>query len=145
MKKEAIIDRIFRLSSFDKKTGCLMWLGYKCKKSYGRIQLDGKSQMAHRISFELFVKKIPKGYEVDHLCRVRDCINPQHLESVTLRENRKRAGNYRVLHTTKCKKGHDLTPDNIRIITYKKEGRKWRICDKCRYKYNKERWLKFRK
>ena len=63
---------------------------------------------AHRAAYELFVGPIPSGYEIDHLCRVRDCVNPDHLEAVTRRENLLRGDTFAATHAakTECPRGH---------------------------------------
>ncbi len=70
------------------ENGCWIWLGAK-KNGYGALTINGKpSQYAHRISYELFTGvPIPSDKELDHLCMVRPCINPDHLETVTHQEN----------------------------------------------------------
>ncbi len=76
---------------------CWVWIGSINKKpygSYGEIRMgrrcNNKLMRAHRVSYEYFVEAIPTGYELDHLCRNTLCINPEHLEPVTHRENMKR-------------------------------------------------------
>lgn len=62
-----------------------IWTGTHNQKGYGLIKIRGKNSttMAHRVSYETFVGPIPDGKEIDHTCRVRDCIRPEHLEAVT--------------------------------------------------------------
>ncbi len=66
---------------------CWLFVGYKQPDGYGRIFRDGKAQLAHRYFWQLMRGPIPKPLEIDHLCRVRHCVNPQHMEVVTHREN----------------------------------------------------------
>jgi hypothetical protein len=66
--------------------GCWLWTGVLAN-GYGRIKRGDKRLMAHRVSYELFRGPIPSGLTLDHLCRLRCCVNPWHLESVTMREN----------------------------------------------------------
>lgn len=85
---------------------------------------------AHRISYEMLIGPIPSGLQLDHLCRVRHCVNPQHLEPVTNRVNSLRgislpAQNHRKTH---CPQGHAYTPDNV---YYHGAGNRWRICATC--------------
>ncbi len=70
--------------------GRWLWIG-ALHAGYGTFYWDGASQGAHRVSHEWFVGPIPWLYQVDHLCRVRRCVNPAHLEAVTARENMRRA------------------------------------------------------
>ena len=83
---------------------CWLWIGAKYKSGYGEFHLNRRTQRAHRIAYELLVGPIPEGLTIDHLCRVVACVNPAHLEPVTLLENLKR--------TTKpfCKNGHERIP-----------------------------------
>ncbi len=65
---------------------CWLWTGYK-RGGYGRLKLEGVLKEAHRVSYEYYVGKIPEGLVIDHLCRNRSCINPAHLEPVSIAEN----------------------------------------------------------
>jgi hypothetical protein len=70
---------------------CWTWVGTLNRKNgYGHIR-DGAMKMAHRVSYELFVGPIPEGATIDHLCRNRLCVKPQHLEAVSIEENIRRA------------------------------------------------------
>jgi hypothetical protein len=66
---------------------CWDWTGYKDEKGYGRIYKEGLNKYAHRYAYEHFVGPIPDNLEIDHLCRRRCCVNPEHLEAVTHRVN----------------------------------------------------------
>ena len=69
------------------ESGCWLWQGYKNPKGYGIAGHNGKICRAHRVMYEELVGPIPEGLDIDHLCRVRHCVNPDHLEPVTRREN----------------------------------------------------------
>jgi hypothetical protein len=75
---------------FDTVTGHWLFGSSWNKKGYGRFWLDGRSREAHRVAHEMYVGEIPDGYDVDHLCRVRCCVNPDHLEAVLPIENFRR-------------------------------------------------------
>ena len=73
----------------DPATGCWVWQRYVDKSGYGEIHVPGYigNRRAHRIIYERHKGKIPDGLDLDHLCRNRRCVNPDHLEPVTRREN----------------------------------------------------------
>lgn len=111
------------------ESGCWIWDGTSYR-GYGRLQIKGKNYLAHRISYRLHKGPIPLGMTLDHLCRVRCCVNPHHLEAVTNKENVLRglgppARNSRKTH---CKKGHEFTPDNIKKNSKHVSYRTCRIC-----------------
>lgn len=104
-----------------RETRCLLWTGTTVK-GYGRFR-DGSQQLvlAHRWLYERWVGLIPDGLQMDHLCRVRACVNPDHLEVVTGSVNVQRA---RTL-ITHCPRGHEYNESNTRI----RQGR--RFCQQC--------------
>lgn len=72
-------------------TPCIVWMGALNAKGYGCFGLDGDTKLAHRVAYEFENGPIPDGLTIDHLCRVKRCVNPAHLEAVTGRENTRRA------------------------------------------------------
>ena len=83
-----------------KTATCWLWTGSRNNMGYGKIkQADRRTMsLAHRVSYELLVGPIPEGMQLDHLCRVRHCVRPDHLEVVTNRENNMRAPHIRERH-----------------------------------------------
>ncbi len=116
--------------------GCWLWTGY-LSNGYGHFWgINNKWNQAHRFAYEQLVGKIPKGMDLDHLCRIRNCVNPKHLEPVTRQENLKRGktGGFRKnsapdwqLAKTHCPKGHPLFGDNV----YYRPKPKGRVCRQC--------------
>jgi hypothetical protein len=73
-------------------SGCWIWEGKIHQKTgYGDVCVNFKSTLAHRYVYECLVGEIPKGMQLDHLCKVRACVNPKHLEPVTATENVRRS------------------------------------------------------
>jgi|SRR3989304_1904727 len=113
--------------------GCWLWTAGKFSNGYGLFSLGTKPRsnaLAHRFSYQQLVGKIPEGRDLDHLCRVRHCVNPAHLEAVTRSENLRR-GKKRTLKTH-CKYGHALNEGNL----YVKDNK--RHCKICRRNRKKE-------
>lgn len=96
--------------------GCWVWLAHKNNNGYGYIWTKGERVEAHRVSYELHKGPIPEGLEIDHLCRVRHCVNPEHLEAVTERENKLRSGGMasRNAAKTHCPQGHPYSAWNTK-------------------------------
>ena len=101
--------------------GCWLWTGYRHPQGYGKFRLDGRPHNAHRVAYELSVGPVQEGLELDHLCRNRACVRPDHLEPVTHRENMQRSAAQR----THCPQGHPWSEAN----TY--TGRGYRECRAC--------------
>jgi HNH endonuclease len=106
-------ERIERSVAVD-ANGCWRWTLVKNRDGYGRIGMVGGQKMAHRMSYEAFRGDIPDGLTIDHLCRVRDCVNPEHLEPVTQRDNVLRGDGLpaRQARQTSCLRGHPFDEAN---------------------------------
>ena len=75
----------------NKTDTCWLWTGALRGDGYGKFHVKRKWVYAHRFAYELLVGPIPDGLELDHLCRIRNCVRPSHLEPVTHQENMQRA------------------------------------------------------
>ena len=106
-----------------------LWIGAKDRDGYGQLCFESKTIRAARLSWELFVGKIPDGHTPDHLCRVRDCVNFAHLEPVTHLENMRRVPKVVRPLATHCRKGHPYDEVN----TYFRQGH--RQCRACRQEF----------
>jgi len=142
--KRTLIPPIVRLlrRTQENKNGCWEWTGYKDPAGYGQIGTPSGVKLVHRVSYEYYVGKIPDGLQIDHLCRNRPCVNPEHLEPVTAKENvgRGMAGRVRTLlaaQQTHCKWGHEFTKSNTYIC--RKGIRNCRRCHKRRERERRER------
>ena len=121
---------------FKRTSECWPWLASLDAHGYGRFSVriaSGKSRMflAHRVSYETFVGPIPVELDLDHLCRVRSCINPDHLEPVTRSVNLSRSPLMaRGQDKTHCPKGHPYDELNTRVS--KSGARNCRECARAR-------------
>ena len=120
------IEYIEKNSIPEPNSGCLIWTGELNAAGYGCISIGNAKRgtrirsMAHRVSYELAKGPIPKGLDLDHLCRNPVCINPDHLEPVTRSENNRRGDLMRrkdVRVKTHCINGHEFPPVIARIST----------------------------
>ena len=117
---------IFGMSQISER--CWTWMGSMYQNGYGKIGRRG--YMVHRIAYELTKGKVPRNMCLDHLCKNRACINPDHLEIVSLVENVMRGDSQHAVNARKtyCKHGHEFTEAN----TYRDPIKNSRNCRKCR-------------
>lgn len=134
------LEKAMEYVSPEPNSGCWLWTGgLSMPDGYGLVHVRlqertpaGKAMFkrrhAHRVIYEEIIGPVPNGMELDHLCRVRCCVNPHHLEPVTHAENVKRgdSGKY-LLERTACPQGHEYTPEN----TYRDKKRHCRMCIRC--------------
>ena len=101
------MDRFWSKVKQDVDGNCMEWTAGKVQGGYGKFWLDGKTKLAHRVSYELEYGPIPEGLHIHHLCESKTCVNPDHLGLITLANHNTehKLGNYR----SECKTGHDLT------------------------------------
>lgn len=114
---------------------CRIWVR-ATRNGYGGISIDGQMKQVHRVVWELVNGAIPEDLTVDHLCRVRACVNTDHMELVTQAENVARAVPFRPRSVSRtpstpvlaaeCANGHEYTPENTR-----QDGRGRRVCVTC--------------
>ena len=99
------------------ETGCWLWIAATTWDGYGRYRLGDTHVLAHRYSYTTLKGEIPKKLQLDHLCRIRNCVNPEHLEAVTSQENTNRGNsginmkiaNYKPLYV----KGKHQNPNRL--------------------------------
>ncbi len=117
--------------SVDSATGCWEWLGRRNSSGYGMLGRRG----AHRLVYTLLKGDIPDGLQLDHLCRNRGCVNPDHLDPVTQKVNILRGVGATAQHAraTHCPEGHPYEGDNLRVHT---QG--FRRCRACTARHQRE-------
>jgi hypothetical protein len=112
--KQFIADRV-TIEDRGYSSPCWVWQKALTEKGYGRSKIPGfrRTMRVHRATYELYVGPIPEGLTIDHLCRIKSCCNPDHLEAVTAIENCRRAPPPVRAERTHCSEGHELTPENV--------------------------------
>lgn len=116
-------------------TGCWLWMNCINHSGYGMFGINRKAVLAHRYSYEYYKGEIPTGLSIDHICSVRSCVNPDHLDAVTAKENtqrthargRARNGNEVKTH---CREGHLYSGDNLYVLRTQPTKRNCRICSR---------------
>ena len=111
----------------EKSDCCWLWTASSAK-GYGRFNPGGGPVQAHRWLYELVRGAIPTGLELDHLCRIKLCVNPDHLEAVPHKVNLLRGNGFSAIYARRstCRNGHPYTPNNT-ILT--KRGRRCITCE----------------
>lgn len=126
-----IITRVLQRLGATPDETCWLWPGAKNGVGYGVVGRGGKhggNAYVHRVTYEHFVGPIPKGMVLDHLCRVRRCCNPRHLEPVTHRINLLRGFGPSAINADKthCPQQHEY--DSANTYFYPDGGRRCRAC-----------------
>lgn len=122
---------------FFDNTPCWEWQGSLNAKGYGKIQIDSsrKNVPVHKFAYEHYKGDVPVRHDVDHLCNVHHCVNPDHLEAVTPKENRRR----RDLRKTHCKRNHPLSGANLYVC--KRGKRSCKTCGRMALEKHKQKLL----
>lgn len=122
--------------------GCLEWIGAHSSTGYGSIGRKGKVYRAHRFSYQMLVGDIPDGKVLDHICRNKNCVAPDHLEIVTQLINTHRGTPFaaRNAKVKNCPKGHSYSKENT---TINKKGS--RVCIECKRSRSREYMKKIRR
>lgn len=145
-KTQTDIERFMDKVSPEPNSGCWLWLGGTNGDGYSNFGMNGGSVRGHRWSYEYHIGPIPEGLQIDHLCRVRCCVNPHHLEPVTNQENARRGAACGTFGThsrsrTHCPYVHPYSEENT--YTRKNGTRRCRACklvdDRARRKMIKSR------
>lgn len=137
-QKASVLERM-RAKMDPQPNGCIHWTGRISKEGYGYVGVKGTTKPTHRVAYEIAFGPIPEGAWIDHTCHNGDtscsggytclhrrCINPEHLEPVTPRENQHRS-HLTAASRAECVHGHPFTQEN----TYLRPDGKGRHCREC--------------
>jgi hypothetical protein len=136
---ETIAQRFWSKVEIKGEDDCWIWMGSKARGGYGHFKVYNKYPSAHRVAYELIKGPIPKGLVLDHLCRNPSCVNPNHLEPVTYRENLLRGMGITAKNAAKthCPSGHEYNEENTYLS--KRNQRHCKICMRERQRRRKEK------
>lgn len=130
----SVIKRFNKKWTLRKEGGCHIWkASTNGKRGYGKMIVNGKLELAHRISYRLFRGEIKEGLVIDHLCENVKCVNPEHLQATTQKTNatRSKGAGADNIKKTQCCHGHTYTQETTVLV---KSGgvtrRKCRICER---------------
>lgn len=126
---KSITERFWTRVNKKDPNDCWQWTGFCKKDGYGQFWFNYTIYKAHRVSYALSGGKLLRKLILDHLCRNRACVNPAHLEQVSIKENVLRGNGYsgKNFRKTHCVRGHELNSINMRI---ENKGRRCKICRK---------------
>lgn len=134
IRSPSVVSRF--MSKVDKvSSGCWIWArGFKNNDGYGVFAPHKTMRSAHRVSWVMHRGPIPDNLEVNHLCEVKACVNPDHLELTTHSKNMRYGNNHlaRQARQTHCHRGHEFTPENTRLY------RGSRFCRTCGNQFSRE-------
>lgn len=133
------VERMLR--NVDQSGDCWIWTGLIGHNGYGKTKIKFRTLLAHRAFYEHYKGAIPDGFQVDHLCAMRNCVNPDHLEAVPPHINNARSESPSALNRMKddCKRGHPLSGDNLFV-----NNRGQRICRICQRQIQARHYAKRR-
>lgn len=134
-KNIAPAERFWTKLNKNVSSGCWLWTAKVESNGYGRFWFDGHSVLAHRFAYELVHGPIPKGLTIDHRCRTRACVNPAHMELVTMKTNVLRGAGItaELAAKTHCPRGHPYDMFNT-YINHKGA----RVCRECQRERNRK-------
>lgn len=130
MRPDTYVRRFWmRVDKTTSPDGCWLWTGSLTEKGYGNVKLNKRLVGVHRLAYQWAKGPIPEGLQIDHLCRVRHCVNPDHLEAVTLKVNVLRGVGITAMQArqTHCVQGHPFDGPNT---AYTPRGS--RVCRACK-------------
>lgn len=137
------ITRFWNKINKNAHNGCWEWTAHLNAGGYGGFRYEKKRWLAHRFMWlHVLGRSIEQGKCIDHICSNRKCVNPEHLRTLTPRENTLRGcGRAAMASLAKwCPKGHKYNKSNT-IFVPAKNGNRWRVCRTCNNAYRRKRYL----